>query len=142
MCNVLYTYLVILVTYSITPLSFTPETKNQWARDDPAFIVVETIFVGVSILPNYQSSQYQSCNARMCYHPYRWPHQLMLQHSKVTVFGDICGLQSTLQWSIGYSLAALSRPFAGTYLCIFTSYLTSSNPDSCLCMIMYAHVRS
>jgi hypothetical protein len=23
------------------------ETKNQWARDDPAFVVVEAIFVAV-----------------------------------------------------------------------------------------------
>jgi hypothetical protein len=24
------------------------ETKNQWARDDPAFLVVEALFVAVS----------------------------------------------------------------------------------------------
>lgn len=26
---------------------FVAETKNQWARDDPAFVVLEMIFVGV-----------------------------------------------------------------------------------------------
>ena len=30
-------------------MNFLAETKNQWARDDPAFLVVEALFVAVSI---------------------------------------------------------------------------------------------
>ena len=87
----IYIYLIVSLTGDRSV-----ESKNQWARDDPAFVFVQFIFVAVSKLTTFvHLSLYfilTHCNFNLSiYRLQPWHMRLLLS---IIVSGDICGLYS------------------------------------------------
>lgn len=89
----------------------TLETKNQWARDDPAFAVIQAVFVAVTLyhvlLPVLVTD----------FMPYiRSAHLLSPLLSDILVFGDIYGQLYIHYLSIGLRLELSSHQHVGKVL--------------------------
>lgn len=121
----------ILILVLICLFSLTLETKNQWARDDPAFVVIQLFFLVVTLcdckILTIQFPDTSHCIflsfayafyvfmfvirliPPLCFLSSARP-VLLLWPSKTQVFGDICGQSCMLWWLIGSWLLLLWHP--------------------------------